>query len=59
MPAHTGSLKSAIEALELEYINHAYETFGNVRDAAASLGMTPSTFVRKRQRFSAQVKNLM
>ncbi len=38
VPAHTGSLKSAIEALELEYINHAYETFGNVRDAAASLG---------------------
>ncbi len=59
VPAHTGSLKSAIEALELEYINHAYETFGNVRDAAASLGMTPSTFVRKRQRFSAQVKDLM
>ncbi|MBQ7796199.1 MAG: sigma 54-interacting transcriptional regulator [Lachnospiraceae bacterium] len=44
-------LKTAMEELELEYINHAYETYGNVRDAAASLGMTPSTFVRKRQRF--------
>ncbi|MCD8083447.1 MAG: sigma 54-interacting transcriptional regulator, partial [Clostridiales bacterium] len=46
-----GDLKSAMQALELEYINHAYETFGNVREAAASLGMTASTFVRKRQRF--------
>lgn len=44
-------LKTAIEELELEYINQAYETYGNVRDAAASLGMTPSTFVRKRQKF--------
>lgn len=43
-------LKTAMEELELEYINHAYETYGNVREAAASLGMTPSTFVRKRQR---------
>lgn len=46
-------LKTAMEELELSYINHAYETFGNVREAAASLGMTPSTFVRKRQRFGS------
>lgn len=45
-------LKTALEELELEYINHAYETYGNVREASASLGMTPSTFVRKRKRFS-------
>lgn len=44
-------LKTAMEELELEYINHAYETYGNVREAAASLGMTPSTFVRKRQKY--------
>ncbi len=47
-------LKSTLQALELEYINHAYDTFGNVREAAASLGMTPSTFVRKRQRFQGE-----
>lgn len=44
-------LKTAIEELELQYINHAYKTYGNVREAAASLGMTPSTFVRKRQKY--------
>ncbi|MCI8453913.1 MAG: sigma 54-interacting transcriptional regulator [Lachnospiraceae bacterium] len=51
-----GDLKSAMEALELEYINRAYEMYGNVREAAASLGMTPSTFVRKRQRFSEETQ---
>lgn len=40
-------LKTAMEELELEYINHAYEKYGNVREATESLGMTPSTFVRK------------
>lgn len=49
-------LKTAMEELEQEYINRAYETYGNVRDAAASLGMTPSTFVRKRQRFQETSK---
>ncbi len=44
-------LKTAMEELELEYINHAYEKYGNVRDAARSLGMTASTFVRKRKRY--------
>lgn len=47
-------LKTAMEELELEYINRAYEQYGNVRDAAASLGMSASTFVRKRQRFLEQ-----
>ena len=45
-------LKTAMEELELEYINHAYEKYGNVREAAESLGMTPSTFVRKRQKYT-------
>ena len=44
-------LKTAMEELELEYINQAYEKYGNVRDAAESLGMTASTFVRKRKRY--------
>ena len=56
MLAPVGDLKSAMEALELEYINRAYELYGNVREAAASLGMTPSTFVRKRQRFSEETQ---
>ena len=38
-----------------EYINHAYEKYGNVREAAESLGMTPSTFVRKRQKYTKNV----
>lgn len=45
-------LKTAMEELELEYINHAYEKYGNIREAAESLGMTPSTFVRKRQKYT-------
>lgn len=49
-------LKTAMEELELEYINHAYKVCGNVRDAAASLGMTPSTFVRKRKKFGGKAK---
>ena len=42
------------EELELEYINHAYEVYGNVSEAAESLSMTPSTFVRKRQKYSGR-----
>ena len=57
-PAHilepVSDLKTAMEKLELEYINRAYDQYGNVRDAAASLGMSASTFVRKRQRFLEQ-----
>lgn len=34
---------------------HAYEKYGNVREAAESLGMTPSTFVRKRQKYTKNV----
>ena len=40
-----------IEQIELEYISLAYEKYGNVRDAAESLGMDPSTFVRKRKKY--------
>lgn len=49
-------LKTAVESLELLYINHAYELYGTVREAAASLGMTPSTFVRKRAKYSKSIK---
>ena len=40
-------LKTAMEELELEYINHAYEKYGNVHEAAERAGMTLSTFVRR------------
>ena len=51
-------LKTALEALELEYINNAYETYGNVREAAESLGMNASTFVRKRQKYSEHLVSI-
>ncbi|MFR8016396.1 MAG: helix-turn-helix domain-containing protein [Clostridiaceae bacterium] len=34
---------------------HSYEKYRNVREAAESLGMTPSTFVRKRQKYTKNV----
>lgn len=45
-------LKALTEEFELQFINQAYRKYGNVRDAAASLGMDPSTFVRKRKKYS-------
>lgn len=45
-------LKALTEQFELQFINHAYEKYGNVRQAAASLGMDPSTYVRKRKKYS-------
>ena len=44
-------LKALVERMELDYINHAYEQGGNVRDAAKSLGMDAATFVRKRKKY--------
>ena len=46
------NLKEIVEKLELQFINKAFEKYGNVRDAAAYLGMDASTFVRKRKRYS-------
>ena len=43
-------LKLEVARLEDQYIRQAYEKYKNVRDAAASLGMDSSTFVRKRRR---------
>ncbi len=44
-------LNEAISKLESEFIIKAFEKMGNVRDAARLLGIHPSTFVRKRQRY--------
>ncbi len=44
-------LKYEAARLEAFYMQRAYDTYGNTRDAAASLGIDSSTFVRKRQRY--------
>lgn len=49
--AYDTNLKLAVIKLEYSHICKAYERHGNVRDAAASLGMDASTFVRKRKKY--------
>ena len=56
LPTETTNLKKMIEQIELEYISLAYEKYGNVRDAAQSLGMDPSTFVRKRKKYLSNME---
>lgn len=43
-------LRQMVNEMELLYIRKAYQRFGNVRDAARSLNLDPSTFVRKRKK---------
>ena len=43
-------LRKMVNEMELLYIRKAYQRFGNVRDAARSLNLDPSTFVRKRKK---------
>jgi DNA-binding NtrC family response regulator len=50
-------LKAVVERLELDYMTGAYARYGNVRDAAESLGMDPSTFVRKRRRYAEALQD--
>lgn len=56
-PAQAGDLSRPVDLryetarFEYEYIQKAYEQYGNVRSAAASLGMDSSTFVRKRRKY--------
>lgn len=47
---NVSDLSSKIEEIELQYLNAAYAKFGNVRAAAESLGISPATFVRKRNK---------
>ncbi len=47
-------LRRLVEDMELKYIRSAYQRYGNVRDAAKSLGMDPSTFVRKRKKLEGR-----
>ena len=51
LPEFPINLKSELERIEYTYIQQAYETFGNVRTAAKNLGLTPSTFARKRKQY--------
>lgn len=55
-PQTTSDLNATMEAIEYQYLEHAYKQYGNVRDAAKSLGITPSTFVRKRQKHSTKIE---
>ncbi len=43
-------LDKTLADIEYTYLTRAYEQYGNVRDAARALGITPSTFVRRRKR---------
>ncbi|MCI8649765.1 MAG: sigma 54-interacting transcriptional regulator [Anaerotruncus sp.] len=43
-------LRRLVAEMELRYIHSAYQKYGNVRDAARSLGLDPSTYVRKRSK---------
>ncbi|MDR1835459.1 MAG: sigma 54-interacting transcriptional regulator [Fusobacteriaceae bacterium] len=45
-------LKKKMAEIELDYINAAYKKYKNIRAAASSLGMDPSTFLRKRKKSS-------
>lgn len=44
-------LQDTLARIEYQYVTTAYQQFGNVRDAAHALGITPSTFVRKRKKY--------
>lgn len=50
------NLQEVLQKLEGEYMEQAYKEYGNVRDAADSLGMNPSTFVRKRKKYEDRWK---
>lgn len=51
-------LQKELQKIEAGYMEEAYETYGNVRDAAKSLGMNASTFVRKRKKYKEDlIKN--
>ena len=51
----SADLKALVARLELSYIEKAYERYGNVRDAAKSLGIDAATLVRKRKQHKAQM----
>jgi len=46
------TLKETLDDIEEKLIKRAFDKYGNVRSAAKSLGIDPSTFVRKRQKYT-------
>ncbi|MBU3114589.1 sigma 54-interacting transcriptional regulator [Clostridium lacusfryxellense] len=48
------NLKEAVGKVEANLISKAFDSAGNVRDAAKMLGIDASTFVRKRKRYLEQ-----
>ena len=51
-------LKEAVGKLEYAMIQDAFKKYGNVRDAARSLGIDGSTFVRKRTKYLKELSLL-
>lgn len=45
-------LKQALSKVEKHLLKIAFDTYGNVRDAAKALEIDPATFVRKRQKYN-------
>ncbi|MBR1781678.1 MAG: sigma 54-interacting transcriptional regulator [Oscillospiraceae bacterium] len=45
-------LTELLERTELRYLNLYYEQYGNIRDAARHLQMSPATFQRRRKQFT-------
>ncbi len=50
LPEAVSDLPGYIAELEQRYVREAYEKYGNVREAARSLGMSAATFTRKKNR---------
>ncbi|WP_129596010.1 sigma-54-dependent Fis family transcriptional regulator [Anaerophilus nitritogenes] len=48
-------LKEAVASVERELLERAFEKYKNVRGAAKALGIDPSTFVRKRQKYEKKL----
>jgi PAS domain S-box-containing protein len=46
--AVVNDLSAYLKSIERKFIDEAYEKYGNMRDAAKSLGMSPATFMRKK-----------
>lgn len=51
------SLKTHLERTELNYLNLYYYKHGNIRDAAAALGMSDSTFQRRRSELKSRLED--
>ena len=48
------SLTELLERMELQYLDLYYETYGNIRDAARHLQMSPTTFLRHKTLLSGK-----